>query len=85
MYSFAAQEFDVATGTDRVKKLTAGLSHMEAEKGHLARQFDGLKVGVASLHAHCCAGRRRSSRRITTFVPANSGLIRCLLCHGRAS
>ena len=40
----AVQEFDAATNTDRAKKLTADLSHMEAEKVRLGRQSEAVKV-----------------------------------------
>ena len=40
----AVQEFDAATNTDKAKKLTADLSHMEAEQLRLGRQCEAVKV-----------------------------------------
>lgn len=40
----AVQEFDAATNTDKAKKLTANLSHTEAEKSRLGRQCEAVKV-----------------------------------------
>ena len=40
----AVQEFDAATNTDKARKLTADLSHTEAERLRLARQCEAVKV-----------------------------------------
>ena len=40
----AVQEFDAATNTDKVTKLAADLSHMEAEKLRLGRRCEAVKV-----------------------------------------
>lgn len=47
-----AQEFDVATGMDKAKKLTADLTHMEAEKARIGRHCEALKVHI-SLRRQC--------------------------------
>lgn len=40
----AVQDFEIFSGTDRAKKLTADLSHMEAEKTRLGRHCESAKV-----------------------------------------
>jgi hypothetical protein len=50
-----AQEFDVGTSNSRAQKLTADLSHVEAEKWRMVRQLDSVKVDVVLLHGRCCA------------------------------
>ncbi len=58
----------MATGMDKAKKLTADLTHMEAEKVRLGRHCETLKVRVSlrMLDAHANQPMTHAQRR---FVP----------------
>ena len=47
----ALQEFDVATGAEKAKKLTTDLSHAEAENLCLGRQCEAVKASVICAYA----------------------------------